>query len=185
MCSVCGREFNDENDYCDFCGIKLDVAEGEPEEMEEETFDEPEMEEKEEEGCCTVCGTKNPEAAKFCMSCSANLTEEGGRKLILVLPGGKELTFSGDRMIFGREDFEDLLPEETLKFISRRGHPDKPDKFHFSIFKDGNEFFVVDEDSSNNTWLRGDKIKGQGEIPLEDGDEIKPANETSIEVKIE
>ncbi len=190
-CSVCGREFKDENDYCDFCGIKLDTAEGEPEvtedeDFEEESSDEPEMEVEMEEGSCTVCGTKNPESAKFCMSCAAKLTEEdGGRELTLVLPGDKEVTFSGDRMVFGREDFEDLLPEETLKFISRRGSPDKPDKFHFSIFKDGNEFFIVDEDSSNNTWLSGEKIKGEGEIPLKDGDEIKPANEVSIGVKIE
>ncbi len=184
ICSVCGREFEEENDYCDFCGIKLDVAEKEPEEMKEDVTDEPEIDQ--EPGDCTVCGTNNPETAKFCMSCAAKLgDEEGERKLTLTLPGGKEVTFSGDRMVFGREDFEDLLSEEKLKFLSRRGNPDSPDKFHFSIFKDGSEFFIVDEDSSNNTWLRGDKIKGQGEIPLQDGDEIRPANEVSIGVNIE
>ncbi len=185
MCSVCGKDFADENEYCDFCGIKLDVVEGDAVEESEEQVEE-EQEIDVDDGSCGVCGTVNPENAKFCMSCAAKLEEEESeRKLTLILPGGKEVVFTGDRMVFGREDFEDILPEDKLKFLSRRGNPDKPDKFHFSIFRDGSEYFVIDEDSSNNTWLRGKKLRGEGEVLLESGDEIKPANEVSIDVIID
>ncbi len=214
ICSICGKEYDEERSYCDICGIKLDdVAEtGEPEREEEPVEQEIESEEIEEvsvveesadippEGDvrCPVCGTKNPGAAKFCMSCAAELAdaeiieepadepveEEKTKDLLLVLPGGKEIEFVGDKMVIGREDFQGVLSEEKLKFITRRDNPDKPDVYHFCILSEDGDYFVMDENSSNDTFLGEEKIQGQGRKPLKDGDEIKPAGEVTIGVRI-
>ncbi len=207
VCSLCNKEFDDERDYCDFCGIKLDVVESEAQEYAEELDEkeslhesdaleempeeeEPESEAVDEEGnSCPVCGTVNPDAAKFCMSCAANLSvpfeEMPGKNLKLILPGGKELEFTGDKMTIGREDFMGLLSDEKLRFISRKNNPEKPDSCHFTIISDGKEFYVIDENSGNNTVLRDENIRGQGQKLLHDGDEIIPAGEVYVGVKIE
>ncbi len=208
ICSICGKEYDDdEKSYCDICGIKLDVAEAEEhEETPVEQEEEPEVEEtpleepsdipSEEDLRCPVCGTKNPGTAKFCMSCAAELSGEDAveeavdepveveKDLLLMLPGGKEIEFTGDKLVIGREDFQGAIPEDKLKFLTRRGNPDKPDVYHFCITKEGGDFFVLDENSSNNTYLGEVKIQGQGQMPLQDGDEIKPAGEITIGVRI-
>lgn len=220
-CSVCGKEFEDEKDYCDFCGIKLDPVEGEPSEEieepeepvveEEEEPMEPEVEEEEEdigpeeseeepeigeeqevaeegdEVRCPICGTLNPSSAKFCMNCAANIhsPEEEQKELILLLPGGKQINVTDDEHAVGREDFVGTLPDEKLKYISRRDNPDKPDSEHFMILYEDGNYYVKDENSANGTWFEGENIQGQEKQLLSDGDEIKPANEISVNVRIE
>ncbi|MFO7990776.1 MAG: zinc ribbon domain-containing protein [Thermoplasmata archaeon] len=193
-CSVCGREFGEEKEYCDFCGIKLDEEESDEDELELEEEEEQEMEEEtppaeeESEGnVCPVCGSENPPGAEFCTSCGADMSKEiegEERVLTLVLPGGKEISLEEDELIIGREDFEGLLPDEKLRYLSRRNDPDHPDKNHFKIITEDDEYFVIDENSTNNTWLKGEKIKGEGKKKLEDGDEIKAAGEIPITVRI-
>jgi len=225
-CSVCGKEFEDEKDYCDFCGIKLDPLEGEPsEEIEEaeegiEEPEEPVVEEEEEpmepeveediekpEGSeeepeigeeqevaeeggevrCPICGTLNPSGAKFCMNCAANISspEEEQKELTLLLPGGKQVEVTDDEHTIGREDFVGTLPDEKLRYMSRRDNPDKPDSEHFVILYEDGNYYVKDKNSANGTWFQGENIQGQEKKLLSDGDEIKPANEISVNVRIE
>ncbi len=230
-CSVCGKEFEDEKDYCDYCGIKLDpVEEGQSEEMEVEEPEEPEdveieedmeeeeieveeeieeefeedveMEEEIEEEFeeeedmepvegdkvrCPICGTLNPSDAKFCMNCAANILspEEEQKELTLLLPGGKQIKVTDEEHTVGREDFVGTLPDEKLKYISRRDNPEKPGAHHFKVLYEDGNYYVEDEDSANGTWLKGENIQGQGKKMLSDADEIKPANEISVNVRIE
>ncbi|MGM0510412.1 MAG: DUF7577 domain-containing protein [Thermoplasmatota archaeon] len=235
-CSVCGKEFEDEKDYCDYCGIKLDpIEEGQSEEMEVEEPEDPEEEESEEEEIeveeeiesedevdieeeseefeveeeeieeeveaeeeelepaegdkrrCPICGTLNPAGAKFCMNCAANILspEEEQKELTLLLPGGKQIKVTDEEQALGREDFVGTLPDEKLKYISRRDNPEKPDAHHFKVFYEDGNYYVEDEDSANGTWLKGENIQGQGQKMLSDADEIKPANEISVNVRIE
>ncbi len=195
-CSVCGREFGEEKEYCDFCGIKLDEEEdtGDEMELEEEEVEEeqeieetPSEEETEEGNVCPVCGSENPPGAEFCTSCGADMAKEiEGEEsvLTLVLPGGKEISCEEEELAIGREDFEGLLPDEKLRYLSRRNDPDDPEKNHFRIVMEDDEYYVIDENSTNNTWLKGEKIKGEGKKKLEDGDEIKAAGEIPITVRI-
>lgn len=224
-CSVCGEEYEDDKDYCDNCGIKLDVVESEGEEERELEEEEPEVEEEpekepkveeveieaeeveeeagpeEEEIRCPNCGNMNPAGAKFCMGCGETIEapeeveeeaveevseeeEKEEKELTLLLPGEKEIDFTGDQLSIGREDFKGLLSDEKLRYISRRDNPNKPESKQFEIFLEDGDYYIIDEHSANDTWLGDEKIQNQGEKKLQDGDEIKAAGEIPITVKI-
>jgi len=89
----------------------------------------------------------------------------------LVAPNGKVIPIVGTRQAFGREDFQDLVPPESLRLISRRSKP------QFEIFFDPNtkQFYIVDNNSANGTYLNGVNIRGKGPQPLKNGDKISPA----------
>ena len=87
----------------------------------------------------------------------------------------------GDRFIpitsvparFGREDFAGLLPPNMLSLISRR-----MPRGQFTIDYDyiSGSFVIIDEWSTNGTFVNGVDIRGKGRVPLKDGDIISPAN---------
>ena len=89
----------------------------------------------------------------------------------LVAPNGKVIPIVSTRQAFGREDFQDVVPPESLKLISRRSKP------QFEIYFDPNtkQFYIVDNNSANGTYLNGVNIRGKGPQPLKNGDRISPA----------
>ena len=89
----------------------------------------------------------------------------------LVAPNGKVIPIVSTRQAFGREDFQDIVPPESLRLISRRSKP------QFEIFFDPNtkQFYIVDNNSANGTYLNGVNIRGKGPQPLKNGDKISPA----------
>lgn len=74
---------------------------------------------------------------------------------------------------FGREDFSGIVPSNVLPMISRR-----TPRGQFTIDYDysSGSFVIIDEGSTNGTFVNGVDIRGKGRVPLRDGDIISPAN---------
>jgi hypothetical protein len=66
--------------------------------------------------------------------------------------------------VYGREDFIGILNENMLKYISRREKGGQ-----FRIFKQGKYYYIVDNFSTNPTYLNGRDIRGRGPVKLENG----------------
>lgn len=93
------------------------------------------------------------------------MSERKNEKPIVTVVDGKysnQLWPIEDEVILGRDDNCDIvLPERQ---VSRE---------HIRIFRQDKRFFVTDLNSSNGTWINGEKLKGTREIF--DGDEIHVA----------
>lgn len=86
-------------------------------------------------------------------------------------PGGKELIIADVERIFGRSDFEQFLPWDAARTISRR---------HFRIFYRAGKWYVEDLNSTNGTMVNGEDIRGKGPRPVKDGDVISPAGVVNL-----
>jgi len=75
----------------------------------------------------------------------------------------------------GREDpSSGWFPQIAInsdKSVSRR---------HCRIVKEGEEYFIEDQESKHGTRLNGEEIKGQGRKDLKDQDKISLGDETEI-----
>jgi len=89
----------------------------------------------------------------------------------------REIEITQDETVFGKEDFEGDLPEEELKYISRRIKP------HFIILQENNRYYIQDDNSTNGTKLNGMEIKGSGRQELKDNDEIILGGNESFIIK--
>jgi len=89
----------------------------------------------------------------------------------LVTPQGEALPITSLRQAFGREDFQRYVIPDQARLISRRSTP------QFEIYFDlsTRQFYIVDNNSANGTYLNGVNIRGRGPQPLKDGDRINPA----------
>ncbi|MBE7517557.1 MAG: FHA domain-containing protein [Chloracidobacterium sp.] len=82
-----------------------------------------------------------------------------------------ERTYSlDDEVTIGRTDASTLILADGG--LSRR---------NTTIFRDGEDILVVDEDSLNGTFLNGERLTGRAR-PLRDGDELKIGSDTHIRV---
>lgn len=86
-------------------------------------------------------------------------------------PGGKELIIADVERIFGRSDFEQFLPWDAARTISRR---------HFRIFYRAGRWYIEDLNSTNGTIVNGEDIRGKGPRPVKDGDMISPAGVVNL-----
>ncbi len=86
-------------------------------------------------------------------------------------PGGKELIIADVERVFGRSDFEQFLPWDAARTISRR---------HFRIFYRAGKWYVEDLNSTNGTLVNGEDIRGRGPHPVVDGDIISPAGVVNL-----
>lgn len=91
----------------------------------------------------------------------------------LVLPSGLAFRVNLGH-VFGRRDFEGLLPREVTQYISAR---------HFRVFYKNGQWFIEDLGSTNGTLVNGIEIKGIGPIPIKDGDTINPAGTVNLTFK--
>lgn len=98
--------------------------------------------------------------------------------LVMTRSTGETVTYiaglmAGQRMIplsslpqsFGRHDLQGVVPEESLKFISRK-------HFELSYNYSRGSFMIEDRGSANGTFLNDEEIKGKGPKELKDGDVI-------------
>jgi pSer/pThr/pTyr-binding forkhead associated (FHA) protein len=77
-----------------------------------------------------------------------------------------------DEISLGRTNASDVILDDSG--LSRK---------NTTFFRDGETLLVVDENSTNGTFLNGEKISGKP-VPVLDGDTIKIGSDTTIRVKI-
>lgn len=96
-------------------------------------------------------------------------------EIILTYPtddGTEEILLKGDSVSFGRGS------EAEYRF-----EDDGLSRLHATIYREGEDIWIVDENSSNGTFVNGEKVSSSG-TPLKDGDAVKIGHYTNIRVKM-
>ncbi len=86
--------------------------------------------------------------------------------------GSKEIRIENSKTTFGRGS------EADFRFAD-----DGLSRLHASLYVDGDRVWVVDENSSNGTFVNGLRVAGSG-TPLRNGDAIKIGNTTVLNIRI-
>ena len=86
--------------------------------------------------------------------------------------GSQTIDLDRDRTTLGRGSDADYRFDDNS--LSR---------LHATIYRDGDRVWVVDENSTNGTFVNGEPVTGSG-IPLRDGDAVKIGNNTSLMVRV-
>ena len=96
-------------------------------------------------------------------------------EVILTFPtpeGTQQIPIEAERTSFGRgSDADHRFPDNGLS------------RLHATVYRDGDRVWVVDENSSNGTYVNGQKSAPTG-TPLRNGDQFKIGNETYLTVHI-
>ncbi len=85
--------------------------------------------------------------------------------------GSQEICFDGEKLTFGRGSDADYRFED-----------DGLSRLHASIYRDGERVWVVDENSTNGTFVNGEKVGASG-TPLQNGDTVKIGHFTNLKVR--
>ena len=85
--------------------------------------------------------------------------------------GSKEIAIDGEKTSFGRGS------EAVHRFSD-----DGLSRLHATVYRDGDRVWIVDENSSNGTFVNGVKTAPAG-TPLRDGDAIKIGHQTTLKVR--
>ena len=86
--------------------------------------------------------------------------------------GSQEIPIEGSRLSFGRGSEADYrFPDGGLS------------RLNSTIYREGDNVWIVDENSTNGTFVNGAPVSGSG-TPLRNGDSIKIGNETILRVRI-
>lgn len=96
-------------------------------------------------------------------------------EVILTYPtpeGSQEIVVQGERMSFGRGGEADY-----------RFDDDGLSRLNSTIYRDGERVWIVDENSTNGTFVNGQEVRGSG-TPLKNGDAIKIGNFTKLNVRV-
>ncbi len=83
----------------------------------------------------------------------------------------REVPITRSRTTFGRGDADCRLDDNGLSRV------------HATVYRDGGNVWIVDENSTNGSFVNGEKVPGSGTI-LKNGDKIKIGNETILKVRI-
>ncbi len=86
--------------------------------------------------------------------------------------GSQEIAVSGERMSFGRGSEADY-----------RFDDDGLSRLHSTIYHDEMRVWIVDENSTNGTFVNGEKVSASG-TPLHNGDSIKIGHYTNLIVRM-
>lgn len=94
----------------------------------------------------------------------------------VLMPGGTQISLSGNPIFIERSDFDGTLPHDILMSISRQ---------HVLITHENGVYFLQDygrdgKGSTNHTRLNGVDIYKKGKQPLKDGDKIELANQPEL-----
>ncbi|MDM7923959.1 MAG: FHA domain-containing protein [Pyrinomonadaceae bacterium] len=93
---------------------------------------------------------------------------------VLIIPapeGSRELPLDPGRTTIGRADADVRLDDEGLS------------RLHASVYFENGNVWIVDENSSNGTFVNGAAVTGSG-TPLANGDSIEIGNRTRVQVRI-
>src|ERR1043166_4614938 len=86
---------------------------------------------------------------------------------IHTVEGVREVTLAGPRLTLGRGDADVVIDDTSLSRI------------HASVNRDGDNVWVIDEESTNGTLVNNELVSPAG-TPLKDGDEIYMGNTTIV-----
>ena len=86
--------------------------------------------------------------------------------------GSQEIALEGERISFGRGSEADF-----------RFDDDGLSRLHSSVYRDGMRVWIVDENSTNGTFVNGEKVQASG-TPLHNGDSIKIGHYTNLIVRM-
>jgi pSer/pThr/pTyr-binding forkhead associated (FHA) protein len=84
--------------------------------------------------------------------------------------GSRQLAIERERTTFGRGDADCRLEDQGLSRI------------HATVYRDGDNVWIVDENSTNGSFVNGEQVRGSGTI-LKNGDRIKIGNHTTMVVR--
>lgn len=86
--------------------------------------------------------------------------------------GSQTIDLDRDRTTFGRgSEADHRFPDNGLS------------RLHATVYRDGDRVWVVDENSTNGTFVNGEPVAGSG-TPLRDGDTVRIGNNTDLAVRI-
>lgn len=86
--------------------------------------------------------------------------------------GSREIQISGEKLSFGRGSEAD-----------HRFADDGLSRLHATIYRDGDRVWIVDENSSNGTFVNGARAAPAG-TPLRNGDSIRIGHRTTLKVRV-
>ncbi len=189
-CPQCGTENLDGALFCDECGASLAEATAAPAEVAAPAEAAPEVVPPVVGALkCPSCGHENPPDARFCENCGAALTAPASTPTpappvappvaapvaaLVVVESGLELPldFSKNEVLIGRADpVSRVFPDVDL--TPHGGHEAGVSRRHCRIFRQGDQFFVEDLQSTNGTRLNGQFIPPNQPRPLNDGDVLE------------
>ena len=85
--------------------------------------------------------------------------------------GSREIQIDGERTTFGRgSEAAHRFPDDGLS------------RLHATIYRDGDRVWIVDENSSNGTFVNGQRTAPAG-TPLKNGDTVRIGNRTDLQVR--
>jgi pSer/pThr/pTyr-binding forkhead associated (FHA) protein len=86
--------------------------------------------------------------------------------------GSREIPIDGEKLSFGRgSDADQRFADDGLS------------RLHATLYREGDRIWVVDENSSNGTFVNGERVTGAG-TPLRNGDSIRIGHQTTLKVRI-
>jgi len=86
--------------------------------------------------------------------------------------GSREIVIDRDRTTFGRgSEAEHRFPDDGLS------------RLHATVYRDGDRVWIVDENSSNGTFVNGQRVAGAG-TPLRQGDAVRIGHQTDLNVRM-
>jgi hypothetical protein len=95
-------------------------------------------------------------------------------EVVLIYPtpeGSREIRLEGEKLTFGRGSDAD-----------HRFEDDGLSRLHATIYRDGDRVWIVDENSTNGTFVNGARVGASG-TPLADGDAVKIGHYTNLKVR--
>lgn len=86
--------------------------------------------------------------------------------------GSREIRVDGGKLTFGRgSDADQRFADDGLSRV------------HATVYREGDRVWIVDENSSNGTFVNGERVTGAG-TPLRNGDSIRIGPGTTLKVRI-
>lgn len=133
---------------------------------------------------CLSCGEDNVDSAHFCDICGAPFEEapkkkptinvKAARAVLVAIPSSKVFELQPDVEMFigrGQRDGEGVTPQIMLD--DDAAITDGVSRLHAKVICLGNEYFILDLNSTNSTYVNKHKIVPQERNKLKDGDEIQ------------
>lgn len=188
-CPGCAAEVQQDDLICFRCGANLprpDVADEPatpPTVMQEHLRRDGATASSLAPATCPNCGSAIPDRSMLaCPACSARLPRTSGPISPVVLrlsfPTGNVDVPAGTSLVLGRDPGESLVAAAFIQYenVSRR---------HATVtVSDAGEATIRDDESTNGTFINGDRVLPGTEARLKDGDQVRLGADVTAEVSL-